>query len=156
MKRYAILALAVTFMIVIVGCATPKVVPPEERHVQYIIDAPGKSQAEIYRLCNEWMVKTFKSAEAVIQYQDKEEGIIVGKGQIIMDHPLGPQWVWVTLTLEMKDDRARMTFEDMYIEGGMGVRVEMENEPLMELFKSSSNQLRADLESYINKKPEDW
>ncbi len=60
----------------LVGCSTAKLVtvPPSEN----VIEVKG-TKTNLYIKANEWMVNIFTSAKSVIQFQDKEEGIIVGK-----------------------------------------------------------------------------
>ncbi len=42
----------------------------------------GKSKSELYVVLNEWFATTYNSANDVIQMQDKESGIIIGKGSM--------------------------------------------------------------------------
>jgi CRISPR/Cas system CSM-associated protein Csm2 small subunit len=39
----------------------------------------GATQDELYTKANDWMISAFNNAESVIQHQDKEEGVIMGK-----------------------------------------------------------------------------
>lgn len=47
-----------------------------------IIEAPGKSKEQLYILLNYWYSNTFNSGKAVIQLNDKEAGVIIGKGYL--------------------------------------------------------------------------
>lgn len=42
----------------------------------------GKSKSELYVILNEWFAITYTNANSVIQMQDKESGIIIGKGSM--------------------------------------------------------------------------
>ena len=46
-----------------------------------VIDVANKTKDEIYTLGEEWIVDHFMSANSVIQMRDKENGILIGKGQ---------------------------------------------------------------------------
>ncbi|MDN3548825.1 DUF4468 domain-containing protein [Mucilaginibacter aquaedulcis] len=57
-------------------------IPVKDGAVVYerIMDAPGKSKADLYKNAKQWFVDYFKSSKYVIQNEDKEDGKIVGKG----------------------------------------------------------------------------
>jgi hypothetical protein len=62
-----------------VSCATSQITTAEAPPYISVINVPSASQDVLYRRANSWFVDAFGSAESVIQYQDKEEGIIKGK-----------------------------------------------------------------------------
>ena len=105
--KYAALMLVV---LIVAGCTTTGAVPENERFYQQVLDTPGDKDT-LYRLANEWMVEMFVSAEAVIQYQDKAEGVLKGKGEA-RTRSRGD--VAFTLTIEMKDGKTRITFQNMH------------------------------------------
>ncbi len=45
-----------------------------------VVQAEGKDKNELYSIYREWFVNWFKSAEDVLQMDDKENGILIGKG----------------------------------------------------------------------------
>ena len=47
-----------------------------------VVKVEGVSASDLYVRANEWFAKTFNSANAVIQMQDKEAGKIIGKGYV--------------------------------------------------------------------------
>ena len=47
---------------------------------QEVVQSPGISQDELYTRAREWFALTFKSAQDVIQMDDKASGKIIGKG----------------------------------------------------------------------------
>ena len=47
-----------------------------------VVKVDGVSASDLYVRANEWFVKTFNSANSVIQMQDKEAGKIIGKGYV--------------------------------------------------------------------------
>ena len=61
------------------SCFSLKLAPITQTTFEKIIDAPNVSKNDLYISVNEWFVKQFTSAKSVIQFQDKEEGKIVGK-----------------------------------------------------------------------------
>jgi len=78
---------------------------------QKVLDAPNKDKNTVYRISNEWFVENFVSAKSVIQYQDKEEGIIKGKGNMTKLYSHNFDFV---VTIDTKDSKARITFTDMH------------------------------------------
>ena len=55
------------------------IAPKEMRSKTGIYKVEGKQKDELYMKANLWLVETFNSAESVIQYSDKEYGVISGK-----------------------------------------------------------------------------
>lgn len=47
-----------------------------------IVEAPGKTKNQIYIDVNTWFIHTFNSGKSVIQLNEKEAGVVVGKGYI--------------------------------------------------------------------------
>jgi len=112
MKRiYGILPLLV---ILLVSCATTggtKVTEP----VTYseTIEITGVSQDDLYIRANMWFVDAFNNAESVIQFSDKESGVI--KGKYIGDSVVVGIYICkisTTVTVEVKDGRYRITFDN--------------------------------------------
>ncbi len=102
--------------ILLAGCASSSpVVPVDQRVIEKVFEVQ-KPKAELYVLCMDWVVKSFKSAKAVIQYQDKEAGKIVGKGIMVVKYGMGiPMDTHFTLTIEVKDNKIRASVEDAFI-----------------------------------------
>ncbi|MDY7026706.1 MAG: DUF4468 domain-containing protein [Spirochaetota bacterium] len=94
------------------GCASATTVMSEDPQVIEIIEVDA-SVSDIFRLSNEWMVETFNSAEAVIQYTDKEEGVLMGKGVSEIPVTLGSWRIGYTLKIETREGKARISIYDM-------------------------------------------
>ncbi|MFA9178395.1 DUF4468 domain-containing protein, partial [Klebsiella variicola] len=69
-----------------------------------------------------WVAKAFTDSNSVIQYADKEEGSIVGKGNVKypcdgFNDCLANEDVRYkfTMKIDTKDDKARITFDDIHI-----------------------------------------
>lgn len=117
MKKLVLLALPVMTMI---GCAT---VPTSEPMTSYqrIVDVPNVKQDMVYEGARQWVAKNFKSANSVIQYQDKTVGSIIGKGNmpyqcsgINCASGIKPSLEF-TFKVDAKDNRARVTFDDLNV-----------------------------------------
>ena len=108
------LLIAATGALIAACTTTSNVVPMDDRVHQVTIDT-GRDQASAYRIANEWLVDMFRSAEAFIQYQDKAEGVIKGKATFpgIWTSDKGAMSIKCTITVEVKDNRARVSFDGM-------------------------------------------
>lgn len=142
-------------LIIFTGCVTTPELAPEERRVQYIIDAPEKSKNDLYNLSGEWFAKTFRSAQNVVQYQNPEEGMIIGRGT--MRGGVGNLGtIEFLLTIETKDGKARATFDDVYMVSGSMRILMLDNESSEKEFKKSSDPLIASLTQYLNTTIDEW
>jgi hypothetical protein len=57
-------------------------IPKELGHLEPadpMFNGPYRGKNDLFVMANSWMVKTFNSPQDVIQYNDKEAGIIKGK-----------------------------------------------------------------------------
>lgn len=81
-----------------------------------VIEAPGKSKEQLYILLNYWYSNTFGSGKAVIQLNDKDAGVIIGKGYVehIAAHAGGMNTYYVNLTpiikTDIKEGKIRVTY----------------------------------------------
>lgn len=57
-------------------------IPIKDGHIVYegIVEVLGMSKLDLYKNAKQWFVDYFKSSKDVIQNEDKEQGLIVGKG----------------------------------------------------------------------------
>jgi hypothetical protein len=76
----------------------------------------------IYQKLNQWMVENYRSSEDVIELQDKDAGLLMGKGigTINIINRFGSQAqkdIRYTFKIEIKEYRYRMTYTDvLYID----------------------------------------
>lgn len=81
-----------------------------------IIEVPGKSKEEIYTNLRVWFSESFKNSSEVIKMDDKDLGIIIGNGNLVLnpgknlffEHRLG-----FTLKVEIKDSRFKATISNL-------------------------------------------
>lgn len=89
-----------------------------------VVDLNGVSQAQAFDASKMWMAKVFTSANNVIQYADKENGTIIGKGNFALKCPPDVRGMnclaytstraEFTLKIEVKDQKARLIFSDVH------------------------------------------
>lgn len=92
-----------------------------------VIQAEGKTAAQLYTTAREWFAKTFVSANDVIQMEDPVSGKIIGKGSshIAESYVIGKGLTAIftkidwypnyTLKIEVKDGRYRYELTDIKI-----------------------------------------
>lgn len=85
---------------------------------QEVVDAPGRSASELHQQSRLWFAETFKSSQDVIQLDDSEAHIIIGKAW----SPLQDRGdrIWYTFKVECKDGRYRYTMYDVEYDSGQG------------------------------------
>jgi hypothetical protein len=96
------------------GCMTAStlIFPAEENHVEVFEDIDG-TKDQIYLKANNWMIETFNDAESVIQHNDKQEGVIIGKYKMFGTTQTSPYGtadsrVYAIIDIRVKDNKARI------------------------------------------------
>ena len=108
MKKTVLLLALVLSLMLIVSCATTSNVDIED-YVK-IIEVKDASADDLFVKANTWMVDVFNNSESVIEYSDKQAGVIKGK----FDTQVGDYWsgmrrVSAVITIETKDEKARIS-----------------------------------------------
>lgn len=116
MRKKILLCLVLAIAVLSVSCVSSYTsdAPEELMTYAYVVEAPNKSAAALFVDANSWFVDMFKSADSVIQYSDKEAGMVKGKyTHEVMD---GIYYVMITstITVEVKDERCRISFDSPY------------------------------------------
>ena len=94
------------------ACATTyNIAPLSQQRMEEIIEINGVNQDDLYIRANVWFVEQFRHAGSVIQFQDKEAGII--KGKFVFYHTKGFSTLTMhsTITVNVREDRARIVFD---------------------------------------------
>jgi hypothetical protein len=130
MRNSLILVLMV--VIAICSCATLGTDPDISNATKYedVVEAPGMSAADLYNKVNMWFVDVFKSADSVIQYSDKDAGVIKGKYSFSTTYMMFPADIVSTITVEVKDGKYRVLFNDPHFISYNAYRVKVAEGPL--------------------------
>ena len=92
------------------------------KEVSEIVEIPNMEKKQIFDASKIWMAQSFKSSNSVVQYEDQDTGIIIGKGN--MKYPCKGAWnclayektlVLFTVKIDTKDNKARVTFNDLLL-----------------------------------------
>ncbi|WOE32745.1 MULTISPECIES: DUF4468 domain-containing protein [unclassified Acinetobacter] len=114
------------------GCVTmPTPTDKKMNDLVEVIEVPNKTKDQIFEGSKIWIAQSFKSANNVIQYADKDSGSIIGKGNIqypcdgfIDCGAFGNDKVNFTIKIDSKDNKARVAISDItrtnltYVQGG--------------------------------------
>lgn len=113
----------IAFFAVSIGAAsaaTPAQLAEVQKPIEQVFEAPGHTKDEIYNAAKIWIAESFRSAKAVIEYDNKDEGTIIGNGLIpypckgAFDCLSKSDWkVRFTVRIDTKDDKFRLTFSNM-------------------------------------------
>lgn len=115
------LATAAASILSLSGCATiEQAKKPPMTQYEKIVEVPNTSKDEIYEGARQWFAKSFKDSNSVLRYQDKASGSIIGKGNAKMPCSgmsclATPSNLQFTVKVDAKDNRARVTFDDLMI-----------------------------------------
>ncbi|MFD0763013.1 DUF4468 domain-containing protein [Lutibacter aestuarii] len=112
MKRLLFIFIT-SFTIINCGSLVATKVPAEEFSQEKIIENLNLKKDKLYVISNDWMVDTFNDAESVIQFTDKEEGIVIGKyllqGELIIaDIITNDTRIFAKIKIEVKDNKAKI------------------------------------------------
>lgn len=100
--------LVLTLSLWLCGCVSIISTFTADDQVSKTLDVNG-TKNQLYTRANEWMIAAFNSAESVIEYSDKEDGVIIGKYQL-REVPFGGKVarLYATITIRVKDYKARI------------------------------------------------
>jgi len=93
--------------------------PLNDGRIKYteVVDAPGKTKAELFQNSKVWFANTFRSAKDVINFQDEDAGIVSGRGNSSLYIKVMGQTVerilHYSIKIEVKDDRYRYTIDEI-------------------------------------------
>ena len=138
--------------------ATP--MDPKEAQVQRIVET-GKTKEDAYIRALTWFADTFKSADAVIQVDDKETGLLVGKAWFPppSGQTLGSPQIWFTVKVETKDERSSIQFYDLYLEVTVSGRTDISyftTEEFWNRYKGEFLRFADEFENYMIAVADEW
>lgn len=97
------------------GCTAAMPVKQADMTYQKVIEMPEKPAHLIYEKSKQWIALNFKSAKAVIEYDNKAEGVIIGNGSIARPtsavNITGTGLITFTMREDIKEGKARLTFD---------------------------------------------
>jgi hypothetical protein len=138
------------------GMLTTTILYPEQK--SKIVNIENTNKSNLFVRANNWMVETFNDAESVIQFADKENGIVTGKylmQTIIKSTSIPAAKVFAIIKIRVKDNAANIEIlPDSYVNsynpwaGGKSFPLEDANLSMEVLMNS--------FEKYIKTKEKDF
>lgn len=121
-QRYGVGAIVATMLLVSSADVLAKrtKLTDEDRTYIEVFQVPAVDRERIFIGSKKWIAENFKSAKAVIEYEDKAESTIIGNGSI--RYPCKGAWDCVakedwrirfTMRLEARDERFRTSFTNI-------------------------------------------
>ena len=110
MKHSIIFSLA----LLLTSCVTqpPQIVSFPEP-VVYVVSDLESSQGQLYLKANQWLIRTFAKKDGVVEYSDREEGVLMGKFTLYDNRAVGVygssagDLIQATIDIRVKDGKAR-------------------------------------------------
>lgn len=115
MKNLIILTLCFLFSINTNGQELDHIAPYKIKngimYYELISNDTSLSKSQYFESSLKWLAKTFNDSKAVLEYNDKETGEIVGKGLIVIDNVTSLKF---TVSIICKDGRAKIVIDNIY------------------------------------------
>lgn len=150
----------ILMMIVMTGCSGFHKMAPNEMQIQRVIEVDNTPKSAMFDKSRMWYATAFRSANSVIQYENKENGTIMGNGNVSDTMMMVRYTLRFSLSTEVKDNKARITAtgQTLYTEKGGEIDV---NRRMWEHFKDDIVEIMDSYEQYIkgqsfNSKSDDW
>lgn len=106
MKKLIMMLAAV---VMLSGCAGHQIMSQNEMQIQRVVEVPNTPKGVMFDKSRMWYATAFNSANAVIQYENKENGTIMGNGVINSSIMITPCDIKFSVSTEVKDNKARIT-----------------------------------------------
>ena len=111
--------LSLILLIMMSSCSAPKEILPD--NYEKIIEVQEVSKEKLYIKANAWFVETFNSSESVIEFQDKDEGKIIGKyaSQTANSGDFYGQRYRTIISVDIQNNKLRIKFYNaqVFVEG---------------------------------------
>jgi hypothetical protein len=125
-----------------------------------VFEAPGSGQNQIFEAAKVWIAQKFVSAKAVVEHEDKQEGILIGNG--ITDYPckgmgcsLKDEWgLAFTMRVDVKDNKFKLTFTNVKLEDGSAINWRNDIPAIREKLLAFGPEIQAAIQK--NKAAKDW
>ena len=120
------------FLVVICVCTMSNAqLPMKDNNVVYegIITVEGVEKDVLFDRIQEWFVKTYNSANDVIQIKDKENGKIMGKGVFSVNYYQRKPTISHTISVFVRDGRFKYVIDQIGYKDVQGDSFVIENFP---------------------------
>jgi len=157
--RQIILVMIMGVILVISGCTSMNIA--HEKEISYIVEIPSHSKEQIFDGAKIWIAQNFRSAKAVLEYENRDEGVLIGNG--IESYPCfmgcgnkGSMNVSYTMRIDIKDNKIKLSFFNLLSEySGSGIAYSKRDEDgVKPKLMSYGEKLRDSIDK--DSKSDDW
>lgn len=120
MKKLIVLIVATAvLMSSFVGCVGLS--PAPEQEISRIVVVENVTKEVIFEKTKIWIAENFNSSKAVLEYTNKEDGVIIGNGKLIMDGNTMDLLAGIvyrcyfTMRVDIKDSRFKISFLNLKV-----------------------------------------
>lgn len=113
---------SILMVFILIGCIKGQYIKEPYTSVEKIVEVPGYTQNEIFDQTKIFIAENFRSAKAVMEYENRETGTIIGNGNIKYPTDGGFQAMALstfrtnfTIRVDIKDGRLRCIFSNIKI-----------------------------------------
>ncbi len=107
--------------ILMLACASSQQAKPQELEIEQVFQVPGFAKDSLFDGVKIWIAENFKSSKAVLEYENKEDGSLIGNGMV--GYPceglscIGQEGnkVLFTMKVEVKDEKFRLSFSNLKV-----------------------------------------
>jgi hypothetical protein len=125
-------------------------VPVEERNIVRVYELPNIKQDTIYVNTLVWIAKSFKSSRSVIEYKDKENGIIIGNGNIKYWQGILLSTLYFQIKINIKDYKIRITYDNLQSES-LDIKKYVKTQKQINVIKPNVEKINISLINSIKK-----
>ncbi len=114
-------------VVLLAGCVGTRQATKDEMTHEFVLNLPRVQKDQAYEMTLKWLANTFRSAKAVIEYQNKETGSIIGNGmsKMTVEGTIPIQVdIAFTMNIDIRDERARIGFVNLEYMPAMGTTLE--------------------------------
>jgi hypothetical protein len=109
----------ILILLLLSSCYVSRVQVNFDKPFEKVFEDINGTKNDLYVKSNEWMVKNFNDATSIIEFSDKEEGVLIGKYLIfgnIVNGLYGTQLdrrVYCKIDIRVKENKARISIEPL-------------------------------------------
>lgn len=165
MKNFKLIILMFVLSTILDGCKSVPMVMSSfaELKKDSVVEVPNLSKNEIYIKVNEWYVKTFNSAESVIEFQDKERGKIMGKYVFSFTKSRLTYYIKQVVSIDIKDEKIRIVIDspaarsyDSLTNTDSGYSLSFGTQFFIDTINLEWDNLISSLSKHLNTKENEW
>ena len=149
--------IALISVVLITSCGTLSMVPIQPDSKTKIINVENNNKQDLFIKANNWMAETFNDAKSVIQFTDKESGVVTGRYLMksIITSTTTRENVYAIIKIQVKDNVAKIEIKpNSYVNsynsfaGGESFPIEKANSSMELLMASFEVAIKAKKDSF--------